>query len=392
MSVEGTKMPYPDLSAYEIKNVGDIFSPGLVIFKEILAHNLHEMVRVAGGPDRLRPHCKTHKTREIIEMLIELRVTRHKCATIAEAELLADVGAKDVLLAYQMVGPNVERLVRLIDKFPATRFACLVDHPTAVNQLSAAVVGDSKFAPTDVSGNRNLDVLIDLNSGMNRTGISLGQNAIELYEMIFSADGLTLGGLHWYDGHNRQPDLHERTGCVNAGWDRLIRFRDQLLMSGLEVPRIVTAGTGSFPILAESGEPNLELSPGTTVFHDDDMVTRFPEMNFKPALGILTRVISRNQGNHLTLDVGHKSCAADQPAGKRLSFPRIPDATEVTHSEEHLVIKTAIANQFELGDHLIAIPRHACPVSAVHQFANVIENGELVGRWATTARDRILSI
>ena len=381
-------MPYPDPEPYQIKNTDEIYSPGLVIFRELLVHNLKEMIRIAGGAERLRPHCKTHKTREIIEMLIEMGVTRHKCATIAEAEMLAGVGAQDVLLAYQMVGPNVNRLVQLLDKFPSVRFATLVDHPSAVDQLSNAISqansADGKL--------RSVEVLLDLNSGMNRTGIQIGQNAIELYEMIFSAEGLKLGGLHWYDGHNRQSDLHQRTGCVNAGWEKFIRFRDQLLMSGLEIPRIVTAGTGSFPILAESGEPNLELSPGTTVFHDDDMATRFPEMNFQPALGILTRVVSCNQAKHLTLDVGHKSCAADQPAGKRLVFPQLPDAEEIMHSEEHLVIKTSNADQFKLGDCLIAIPRHACPVSAVHKFAHVIENRECVERWETLARDRVLSV
>jgi len=383
-------MPYPELSAYTIEDASEILSPGIVIFRELLEHNLREMVRVAGGAERLRPHCKTHKTREIIEMEIELGITRHKCATIAEAEMLADVGVEDVLLAYQIVGPNLRRLVSLIDKFPGTKFACLADHPSAVAQLSQAVSqGGSK--------DREVAVLIDLNSGMNRTGIEIGQDAIELYEMILSAEGLRLGGLHWYDGQNRQTDLDERRGFVNAGWDRLIRFRDQLMMSGLEVPRIVAAGTGSFPILAEHGEPNLELSPGTTVFHDDDMVTRFPEMNFKPALGILTRVISRNRGGHLTLDVGHKSCAADQPVGRRLAFPQLGtfedgDFEEVMHSEEHLVIKTPKADQFKLGDHLIAIPRHACPVVAVHQFANIVVDGKVAEPWKISARDRVISI
>lgn len=378
-------MTHPNSITYLIKDASEIFSPGLVIFREPLEHNLAEMVRVAGGPERLRPHCKTHKTREIIEMQMKLGITRHKCATIAEAEMLGEVGAEDVLLAYQMVGPNISRLVKLVDKFPRTKFACLVDQARAVSQLSNAITSD------DNSG-RSVDVLIDLNSGMNRTGISIGQDAIELYEMILSADGLNVGGLHWYDGHHRQSDLQERTGAVNAGWNQFIRFRDQLLLSGLEVPRIVTAGTGSFPILAEHGEPNLELSPGTTIFFDDDMATRFPEMNFQPALGILTRVISRNRKNHLTLDVGHKSCAADQPFGHRLAFPELPDAKELSHSEEHLVIETTQANRFKLGDHLIAIPRHACPASAVHQFANIIENGSLVDRWNIVARDRVLTI
>ena len=378
-------MNYPNPDAYRINDPSQIFSPGMVIFRELLQHNLAEMLRIAGGPERLRPHCKTHKCREIVKMQLKLGITKHKCATIAEAEMLADAGVEDILLAYQMVGPNLVRLVSLIDTFRDAKFTTLVDHPAAVNELSNAI-------STHGNPDRTVGVMLDLNSGMNRTGIEVGQNAIELYEMIHSSDGLTLGGLHWYDGHHRQSDLAERTGLTNAGWDTFIRFRDQILLSGLVVPRIVAAGTGSFPILADHGEPNLELSPGTTTFHDDDMATRFPELNFQPAMGILTRVISCNRANRLTLDVGHKSCAADQPFGNRLAFPELTDAKEVIHSEEHLVIETSDAKQFKLGDHLIAIPRHACPVSAVHQFAYVIENGELVERWQITARDRVLTI
>ncbi|MFT7632038.1 MAG: D-serine deaminase-like pyridoxal phosphate-dependent protein [Mariniblastus sp.] len=377
--------------AYFIADASEIFSPGMVVFRELLEHNLQEMVRMAGGPERLRPHCKTHKTREIVAMQLKLGISKHKCATIAEAEMLAGCGVQDVLLAYQPVGPNVARLVRLIDKFPETRFSCLVDHPKPVAELSRAVIA-KQDSHDETAAARRLGVLLDLDSGMNRTGIQLGPDAIELFEMVLTSDGLEMSGLHWYDGHHRQPDLEQRTGEVNAGWDKLIRFRDQLLLSGLEVPRIVTAGTGSFPILAEHDEPNLELSPGTTTFYDDDMATRFPELNFRPALGILTRVVSRNRAKHLTLDVGHKSCAADQPFGRRLVFPGIPDAQEVMHSEEHLVIKTELADQFKLGDHLIAIPRHACPVSAVHQFANVVVNGKLDSRWEVIARDRILTV
>ena len=272
-----------------------------------------------------------------------------------------------------------------LKKYPNVEFTTLVDHPRAVTQLSRVIQesGDSGIS---------IGMLVDLNSGMNRTGISIGPQAIELYEMIYSSDVIIAGGLHWYDGQNRQSDLLERTGAVNAGWGQLIRFRDQLLLSGLPVPRIVAAGTGSFPILAEHGEPNLELSPGTTVFHDDDMATRFPEMKFQPALAILTRVISCNRANELTLDVGHKACAADQPAGERLAFPELSSVTELMHSEEHLVIKTPDADQFKIGDHLIAIPRHACPASAVYQFANVIVDGRAVDRWEIVGRDRVLTI
>jgi D-serine deaminase-like pyridoxal phosphate-dependent protein len=52
-------MPNP----YAIADTQEIFSPGLVIFRDLLERNLDEMIRLARGPQRLRPHCKTHKIR-----------------------------------------------------------------------------------------------------------------------------------------------------------------------------------------------------------------------------------------------------------------------------------------------------------------------------------------
>lgn len=368
---------------YEIKDISQIYSPGLVIFRDLLVKNLNEMIRIAGGPERLCPHCKTHKTREITEMEIELGIQSHKCATIAEAEMLCDAGVEDIFIAYQLVGPNIGRLIQLMDKFPRVRFATIVDNPVALEALSKTI---------DESGTRDIDVLLDLDTGMGRTGIAIGPDAIQLYEMTVSLPGVRAGGLHWYDGHHRQGDLDERKAAVNSCWDQFTRFRDQVLLNGLPVPRVVTAGTGSFPILAEKGEPNLQVSPGTTVFHDAKMVELFPEMNFQPALGILTRVISNNRDRQLTLDVGHKSCAADQPAGERLWFPDLPDAVEIQQTEEHLVIQSDQANTFELGDCLLAIPTHACPASAVHQFAYVVSEARVIDRWNIAARDRTLTV
>lgn len=367
---------------YTVKNPEAVYSPGLLIFRELLTHNLDEMVRIAGSPKRLRPHCKTHKTREIIQMQIELGITRHKCATIAEAEMLAEVGVEDILLAYQLIGPNTERFSQLIDKFPAVRFGCLVDCPTALESLGAAVENCSS----------SVQVMLDLNSGMNRTGIQPGQDAIELYEMLASTPNIEPGGLHWYDGHQRDPDFGMRKGSVLAGWEKLTRFRDQLQLTGLPIPKIVAAGTGSFPILAEVGEPNLELSPGTTTYFDCGYRRIFQEMDFRPALGILTRVVSKPAANQITLDVGHKSCAADQPAGNRLTFPSLPNAKEVAHTEEHLVIETTKASDFQVGDAIVALPNHACPTSAVHQQAYLVDQGVVGETWQIASRDRILSV
>lgn len=370
------------LPPYRIADVDQIESPGLIVFLDLVRANIDAMIAIAGSPERLRPHCKTHKTREIIRLLMDRGVTRHKCATIAEAEMLLEEGVNDVFLAYQPVGPNVQRVARLVAQYPAAKIAVAIDHPAPLAQLSDAVDA--------IDG--ELGVLLDLDSGMNRTGIELGESAMALYEAIASSPAIRTDGLHWYDGHVRQSDLAERTSACLAGWSRLIEFRNRLLLNGLPVPKIVAAGTGSFPILAEIDEPGLELSPGTVAYFDAGYRRQYPEMPFIPALAILTRVISCNRAGFLTLDVGHKACAADPPAGHRLEFPAWPDGFEVQHSEEHLVLRTAHAAAQEIGDATLAIPVHACPTSTAYEAATVIEHGQIVGTWEIRARRRKISI
>ena len=367
---------------YVVEDVSQVDSPGILIFRELLESNLDEMIRIAGEAERLCPHCKTHKTREIVQMMLDRGIRSHKCATIAEAEMLASVDVPDVLIAYPLVGPNIGRLFRLIEKFPSTEFTTLVDHPIPLTQLAEGAE----------SAGVELSILVDLESGMGRTGVPPGPTAVELVEMACATPGIRFSGLHWYDGHHRQPDEHERRSGVMEGWNRLLSFRDQLLLTGISVKRLVAGGTGSFPILADALEPGLQLSPGTTTFFDADMSDRFPELKFVPALAILTRVVSCNRSGQATLDVGHKSCAADQPAGRRLSFPALPDAREIAQTEEHCVIATAESRNLRPGDALLAIPRHACPTSAVHQFASIVDGGRITDRWEIVARNRRLTI
>ena len=109
---------------------------------------------------RLRPHVKTHKIREVSQLLLEAGITKFKCPTIAEAEMLAGIQAPDVLLPYQPIGPKVERLIQLIKNYPATRFSCLVDNIKAVDWIAQKAMEEGVTIP----------VYIDLNVGMNRTG------------------------------------------------------------------------------------------------------------------------------------------------------------------------------------------------------------------------------
>src|SRR5690606_38198951 len=147
-------------------------------------------------PARLRPHVKTHKLSQIIAMKRELGIDKFKTSTIAEAEMTATAGGHDVLLAYQCVGPAATRLAALIRQFPDTHLASSVDNPATLAELAAAAA----------AAGVTIELLIDLNVGMNRTGIAPGEAAVELYRQISQTPGVTPGGLHAYDGHLKNTD------------------------------------------------------------------------------------------------------------------------------------------------------------------------------------------
>src|SRR6476619_891295 len=122
-----------------VMHIHDLLSPSLLIYPDLVQQNTAAMIRVAGSAQRLRPHCKTHKLREIIAMQLAQGITKHKCATLMEAEMLAECGVKDILLAYNVVGPNIDRVVRLLQRWPEVQFACTGDDPRPVAALGQAV-------------------------------------------------------------------------------------------------------------------------------------------------------------------------------------------------------------------------------------------------------------
>jgi D-threonine aldolase len=369
--------------AYAITDTSAVFSPGLLFYKDIIEKNIECCLRMAGKAERLRPHVKTHKTREIVALQLAAGITKHKCATLAEAEMLAGCGVPDVLAAYNLVGPNCARLARLVAAFPRTRFSVLADHVRGLEMLSAALSHDDQ----------TVDVLLDLDVGQHRTGIAAGPAAENLYTRIEQLPGLRPGGLHIYDGHNRQHNVAERQAAVKSQLGPVLQFRQRLEKHGLPVPRLVLGGTPTFPIHTALQEPGVECSPGTFVLHDHGYGSQFADLlGFKPAALVLTRVVSRPTPHRLTLDLGSKAIASDPPAGKRCVLLDMTDYEPVIHNEEHFVIETPEAERFALGDEIYAIPTHICPTCALHKWANVVEGGRVRGQWEIVGRDRMLTI
>lgn len=372
-------MTQAPIAWFEVENAQEVPSPALLVYPDRIEENIRRMIAVAGSVTRLRPHMKTHKMAEVIRMQTARGIAKFKCATIAETEMVADCGVKDVLLAYQPVGPNVGRLIKLVKEFASTHFSTIADDESALRFLSQAFV----------AANLNLEVLLDVDCGMHRSGVASGPTAVKLYRLLASLPGLTPGGLHVYDGHIHDTDLAVRTKACEAAFASVNALRKELLEAGLPVPNVVAGGTPTFPIHARRAE--VECSPGTCVLWDFGYADKLPDLDFLPAALVLTRVVSKPGQSLLCLDLGHKAIASENPH-PRVQFLNLPQAKAVTHSEEHLVIETERVAEFAVGDCLYGIPRHICPTVALHSEAVIIKDGQAEARWKIAARERRLTI
>jgi D-serine deaminase-like pyridoxal phosphate-dependent protein len=365
---------------YAIRSTENLDSPALLVFPALVRENIRTAVRLAGSPERLRPHIKTAKSPALADLLLQAGITRFKCATIAEAEMLAAAGAADVLLAYQPVGPKLTRWRQVVRRFPATRFACLTDHAAAAAAIAATFHSQGMAA----------DVYIDLNTGQHRTGLPVPQ-ATDLVRAILSYPGIRLVGLHAYDGHVRHPDAGQRALDCDAAFEPAYQLYRRLAAEQPLRP-LVVGGSPTFPLHARREGP-LECSPGTFVYWDHGYGTLCPEIPFRPAALLLTRVISLPAADLVCLDLGHKSVAAENDLSRRVFFPQHPSLVPVSQSEEHLVVSTGNSgHSFRPGDTLLGIPWHICPTVALYERMPAIEEGHAKAYWKNTARDRYLTI
>jgi D-serine deaminase-like pyridoxal phosphate-dependent protein len=364
---------------YQIANIQTIDTPALVVYPERVKENIRLLKSMVRGVEWLRPHVKTHKMAEVVQLMLEEGIFKFKCATIAEAEMLAMAGAADVLLAYQPVGPKIERLKRLVSAYPATRFSCLIDN------LQAAEAINKLFA----SSRQALPVFLDLNVGMNRTGIKPGSAALEVYRVAKALAGVEPVGLHAYDGHHRESDFNLRKERADAGFEQVTALAEQIEAAGLGKPVLVAGGSPTFPVHAQ--RPGVECSPGTFIFWDWGYQTLLPEQKFKLAALVVTRVISKMDDETLCLDLGHKSVAAENPF-PRVHFLNGPDARPVSQSEEHLVVKVNPHREYGFGHVFYGAPVHICPTCALYEQAYPVENGQATGSWKVVSRNRFITI
>ncbi len=371
---------FPWDERYRVAGVEDVLTPALVAYPEMIASNIARTLHLLGGDaDRWRVHIKTAKLDYTLRMLVERGVRNFKCATTLELLVACRSGATDVLFAYPAVGANARRVREIADAFPDVRISALAENEEQVRQWRSSPVG----------------VFIDINPGMNRTGIeqSHRDEVLRLVRAVADAP-LEFRGLHYYDGQYGGLEERERTVAAHAGYDSLLRVVSEIQRRGLSVAEVVTAGTPTLPSsIAYEGFRGKgfvhRVSPGTVVYNDATSLAQLPdEYGLRPAVLVLTRVVSRPRAGVVTCDAGHKAVSADAGVPTCVVVGH-PELTPLSPSEEHLPM--AVAGEGagpQVGEALYLLPRHVCPTVNNFDCALLVRDGQIESVEKVTARGR----
>ena len=352
----------------------EVDTPALLIDLDAFEHNLDHMAALlAPTGTKLRAHAKTHKSPVIAHQQMRRGAVGQCVQKVSEAEALAWGGVPDILVTNQVVGDA--KLARFAALSGLARIAICADHPRHVDRLASAA---------EAAG-RRLSVLVEIDVGMGRAGVSPGPEAVALAERIAASPHLHFGGLQAYHGaaqHLRTPEERGRT--IGAAVDDTRRTVEQLRQRGLECAIVGGAGTGTFEFEAASGVYT-EIQAGSYCFMDADYARNHggTSAGFRHALFVLSTVMSQARPGLGVLDAGHKAVAVD--SGMPLVWER-PGVRYAGASDEHGKLDWTEGEGVRLGDKLRLVPGHCDPTVDRFDWYVGVRGGRVECLWPVAAR------
>lgn len=351
--------------------VDRIDTPALLIDLDLFQKNASRMAQYFDTrATALRPHAKTHKCPRIALTQLELGACGITCAKLGEAEVMADVGIRDILIANQIVG-KIDRLTNLAARCD---LMVAVDSATNVTELSRGCQEKGV----------SLRVLVEVDIGMDRCGVQSGEPTRALAHRVVDAPSLHFAGLQAYEGHLVLQERKKRERGIQVAAEMLQQSCDLLEQDGIPVSLVSGGGTGTYD-LSGNTPPWNEIQAGSYILMDATYVKVRPE--FRPALSVLASVISRPVPERIVTDAGMKVMTHEfglpQPIGvDGLSLTRL--------SEEHgkLIAEHPAQLALQPGDKIRFLPTHGCTTINLHDRFYVIQDGVLVDIWSITARGR----
>ena len=354
--------------------LAEIDTPALLLRRPHLEANIERMAALfRSTPIRLRPHFKSHKCVHIAHLQLRAGAVGITCAKLGEAEVLADGGVRDILIANQIIGPI--KIARLMELRRRADVMVAVDDAGNIGALSAAAT----------AAGLALRCLVEVDVGMDRCGVRPGEPALALARLVADSPGLSFMGLQAYEGHLQEvTPLEERRRRALADMQRAVDTRRVIERTGLPVAIVSGGGTGTHTITG-SIEGIDELQVGSYATMDAEYAS-VGGADFEHALSVLATVISRPADERAILDVGLKGITPE------FGLPRVrlDGATFAEFHEEHGSLELeGDARRLHVGDKVELIPSHGCTTCNLYDVMHVLDADErLVELWPIEGRGK----
>ena len=350
-------------------------TPVLVVDLDAMEENISRIARTCREHGvAWRPHTKGQKTPEIVRKEIEAGAIGVTCAKLGEAEIMADAGIREILIANQIVGPaKIARLIALLDK---ANVVVAVDSHQNLAELAAAAAHSGK----------TLRVVIEVDIGMKRAGVAPGAPVLALANAIARHRGLEFSGLMAWESHTVAiADPVEKERAVAAAIALLTESAAACRTDGHRVSIVSCGGSGTFPYCAR--QPGVtEIQAGGAILSANYYRTQ-QHLDFPVALTILAAVTSRPTPTRIIIDAGFKAMSIH--AG--LPIPMgIPEIRSMRVSAEHSTIELQQPSELpQIGDRLELIAGHSDSTINLHEEIAAVRRGKVEAIWRVAARGKI---
>jgi len=350
----------------------DIPTPALVLNYDIMQKNIETMAKFAIENNiNHRPHVKTHKCPIIGHMQLKAGCKGITVAKVGEAEVFSQCGFDDIFIANQVIDPtHMDRLAKL-SKYIKIR--CAVDSKKNILELNRIAL----------KNNATVEVFLDVNLGLGRSGVEPGDFALEMANFIKKTEKLELKGLFGYEGHlTPMKNLEQKEIMANECYKKIVDTRDLLNENGFSINEISTSGSGTY-MYAAKYDGITEIRPGTYIFSDEHLSMINPDFDY--AVTILGTIQNQTGKKEFTTDAGAKAIATGD--GKPV-FKDFPKSKIRVMNEEHTQFKALGAGDLEIGQKIEFIPAHICTSINLHDYIHVVKENEYIGRWEILARGK----
>lgn len=352
----------------------DLDTPALLVDLDVLAKNIARIIETCRKHSvAWRPHVKAHKSPDLAKLQLAAGAIGITCAKLSEAEVMANSGIRNILIANQIVGPI--KVARLINLFNKADPIVLVDSVQNVAELDQAAR----------SGNVRLKVAIEVNVGMNRAGVEPGAPTLSLAEAIAACSNVELVGLMTWEAHTAPiADPAEKAKAVAAALRPLVETAQACRQVGHKIEMISCGGTGTFPYCIQ--QPGVtEVEVGGAIFCDMQYRTKF-HLDFPFALTLLTTVISRPTENRIVVDAGKKAMSSDAAMPAPIGLPSI---AEIKLSAEHTTINLSAPSETpRIADKLELVVGYSDTTVHLHEAILGIRSGRVECVWPVAARGK----